>query len=472
MACAHPWKRLVTVNRPRRFGTISYEQTVPCGKCLNCVVDRRNSLEDLCHEELQNFHNAVSYVTVTYDDIHVPRKPDWTGEKLCVFTLQRSDVKDFLKRIRSYMHYHKMDSILTDPKFKYVCVGEYGEKNKAMPRPHYHFVFFGLDYRAAAKMFRECWQLGMVKVLPVKRGCFRYVLDYLDKQLHQGDPFATYNATNRARPFMVHSRKLGWSLFYRNWKFITSHNWCYKTKHNRLRPVPSYVKRYFGADNYKLLDWYRNPDIAFHQSEYQNFQVKQNFSNPLFSNDVIFFRQFGITHLMAPVDYGSQAKQSWIDRGKKLSNFSFSEYNVMRHQLAVEREASLARRLRANGRATDYGFTTDTMDLQLPDYNDDWSVQALDNDYIAPPSEKIGYNISHVSTLFGLLPDKSASNYNSCRASLRAALDYVRDTKNIHYHDENGNFWCYDGQQDMYPSYKDFWSVCADYAKYGDVVGF
>lgn len=67
-------------------------------------------------------HDRSCFLTLTYDDNHLPR----FGQ------LVKSDLQDFFKRLRYY----------AGP-FRYVACGEYGELKR---RPHFHAAIFGLDF--------------------------------------------------------------------------------------------------------------------------------------------------------------------------------------------------------------------------------------------------------------------------------------------------------------------------------------
>lgn len=305
MACAHP----IPLHDK---DTLEFIANIPCGRCVNCLVDWRSAYVDLCAEEHMQHNYFASYLTLTYDDYHLDWRDDWHGSLKP--SLTRSDAQKFIKRVRDYMTRHNINSPFADPKFKYVVAGEYGEDTH---RPHLHFILFGLDYRVCSKMFRECWKYGNIKLLPVKAGCFRYVVDYISKQLKTLNPHDTYDCYNLERPFLMHSKGLGRSLFIRQWDFITKHNYCYQTRKNKLRPLPQYYMR--RARLYRYAD---------NTEEYKT-QWRTVFPN---------------------------------------KSFSFKEFNKYKHELAVKREKSLIVQLRSKNIPVDDMVTSSRSPVYSAEY--------------------------------------------------------------------------------------------------------
>lgn len=46
--------------------------TVPCGKCIDCRLDRSRDWALRCMHELQTSEFGACFVTLTYDDAHLP----------------------------------------------------------------------------------------------------------------------------------------------------------------------------------------------------------------------------------------------------------------------------------------------------------------------------------------------------------------------------------------------------------------
>lgn len=110
-------------------------------------------------------HNFSSFVTLTYDDIHIhPR------HHLC-----DKDLTKFLKRLRRR---------LGDEKVRYYAVGEYGDLGK---RPHYHLALFNFDIRDH-ELIDLSWQRGLIHVGDLNKDSARYITGYVvNKTLKRHD---------------------------------------------------------------------------------------------------------------------------------------------------------------------------------------------------------------------------------------------------------------------------------------------
>lgn len=95
---------------------------VGCGRCLGCRVHLRREWSLRCYHELAA-HNDAVFVTLTYDNEHLPPHS----------SLSKRDAQLFIKRLRRKVQH----------KIRYILSGEYGDLTQ---RPHYHAVLFGLGY--------------------------------------------------------------------------------------------------------------------------------------------------------------------------------------------------------------------------------------------------------------------------------------------------------------------------------------
>ena len=90
---------------------------LPCGRCVGCRLERSRQWAVRCMHEA-SMHMFNSFVTLTYDDDHLPEYN----------SLNYKHFQDFMKRLRKSHNGVRF----------YMC-GEYGED---FSRPHYHALLF------------------------------------------------------------------------------------------------------------------------------------------------------------------------------------------------------------------------------------------------------------------------------------------------------------------------------------------
>lgn len=91
-----------------------------CGKCIECQKAYSNEWAlRLYHEK--KYHKYTFFLTLTYDDEHLPAD----GQ------LRKKDLQDFILELKKVFD------------FRYFACGEYGGKSG---RPHYHMLIFTDDY--------------------------------------------------------------------------------------------------------------------------------------------------------------------------------------------------------------------------------------------------------------------------------------------------------------------------------------
>lgn len=124
MACFHPltaWQleggEVVFAER----GKVARELELPCGQCVGCRLERSRQWAIRCIHEA-SLHEANSFVTLTYDDVHMPSDG----------SLVYSHFQKFMRRLRK-----------TGRKARFYMCGEYGETTW---RPHFHACLFGVEF--------------------------------------------------------------------------------------------------------------------------------------------------------------------------------------------------------------------------------------------------------------------------------------------------------------------------------------
>lgn len=154
---------------------------VPCGKCIACLVNKRNDWSFRLEQEYK-YSNSAMFVTLTYDPKHLPSDG----------FLDKRHVQLFLKRLR------KKDAT---NKIRYYAVGEYGSK---FGRPHYHVLLFN----AKESHVRSSWLdsnaqcIGTVHVGQVTASSVAYVTKYIvqpeELEAHEHDWVKPFSLMSRA----------------------------------------------------------------------------------------------------------------------------------------------------------------------------------------------------------------------------------------------------------------------------------
>lgn len=196
--------------------------TIPCGRCIGCRLDYSRQWANRCMLEL-SYHDSAYFVTLTYDEAHVPRR--WyadseTGEAYRSLSLEKRDWQLFMKRLRKRF---------PDDRIRFFACGEYGSTTF---RPHYHAIVFGLHLPDLVEKFRkdgfvyytsqslqDCWSvregsttpltpIGYAIVSDVSWDTCAYVARYVTKKL-TGPEGTFYTDHNIDPPFTLMSRKPG-----------------------------------------------------------------------------------------------------------------------------------------------------------------------------------------------------------------------------------------------------------------------
>lgn len=116
-----------------RLGYRDQPMTVACGGCLQCKMSRSGGMAlRLLHEKRKYDPAANFFATLTFNERSLPHD---NGLHSDIF--QR-----FHKRIRITRDREAAAEGRVASAFKYVCIGEYGDKNG---RPHGHTIFLGLE---------------------------------------------------------------------------------------------------------------------------------------------------------------------------------------------------------------------------------------------------------------------------------------------------------------------------------------
>ena len=177
---------------------------VPCRQCTGCRIDHAAQWSLRLAHELQTQGNHGYFITLTYDDDHLP------GDR----SLDHHHVQLFIKYLRREF---------PDLKITYFVCGEYGSQTQ---RPHYHLIMFGFSlddlkfYRSGkgvdgqkyklynSETLDRCWKRGHVVIGYANQQSINYTARYMLKELDFAEDYAVADAetgeyfAERKRPYI------------------------------------------------------------------------------------------------------------------------------------------------------------------------------------------------------------------------------------------------------------------------------
>lgn len=174
---------------------------IACGQCIGCRLEKSRQWAVRCVHE-SKCHTVNSFVTLTYDDDHLPEGG----------TLVKRDLQLFMKRLRKSF---------SDERIRFYACGEYGERTN---RPHYHLLLFncwfgdsrlreksraGMDYYSSSRL-EEIWGGGQCMIGEVSFESAAYVARYVMKKIT--GPMAEWHYGGREPEFTLMSRRPGIGL--------------------------------------------------------------------------------------------------------------------------------------------------------------------------------------------------------------------------------------------------------------------
>lgn len=182
MLCKHP----TVFNRKRP------DAPMPCGQCMACRTNKRRVWAHRVILESQE-HDECSFLTLTYDDDHLPDEfhHKKTGQIYAPLSVSPYEHKQFINKLQTYAP-RKLGK-----KIRYYGVGEYGEQTQ---RPHFHYALFGYPscpYRGASmvagkfqpclcptcKFISDIWGKGNIFLGSLTAESANYVAGYVMKKM-------------------------------------------------------------------------------------------------------------------------------------------------------------------------------------------------------------------------------------------------------------------------------------------------
>lgn len=241
---------------------------IPCGQCIGCRIRQREDWTTRIELEARDYpKEQVWFITLTYDDDHVPgmivktgeimRKVQYTwkpGEKRpdSVQILLYEDIQKFLKRLRKAYR----------GKLRYFVAGEYGEQTA---RPHYHMILYGWEptdlknlYKIhhngyyTSKWLEDIWGMGQIQIAQAVPETYRYVAGYVTKKMYEidGKKANAYYELGQTKPFACMSLKPGLGdHYYQEHKAEIWRQGYIQCTNGKQAQIPRYYEKQMEAEN-------------------------------------------------------------------------------------------------------------------------------------------------------------------------------------------------------------------------------
>lgn len=221
-------------------------QLIPCGKCIECRLE--NSRQWATRGYLESIYYKNNYfVTLTYDDQHLPKVEEMTTEEGITYTeqpgiidwhgcLNPKDLELFVKNLRKIM----ADKKIQAEGIRVMECGEYGNQNKENPklgyRPHYHLILLNcnlpldtfynprVDWQKAIhwqnKIIEAAWsepgtkghpgkQKGICEICEANWNTIAYVARYVTKKIYGDESEDHYAMRGQKKEFFRVSNRPG-----------------------------------------------------------------------------------------------------------------------------------------------------------------------------------------------------------------------------------------------------------------------
>lgn len=249
-------------------GKVYKYRTVPCGKCFQCVAQRRKGWTFRLTQQAKDC-TSCCFITLTYDNENIPYTRDG------VPTLAKAELQKFIRKLRKQTGIQGI---------KFYACGEYGDVTQ---RPHYHAIFYNLPIELAkpnyddqtmdtASPMGKIWGKGNTLTTTGNESTFAYVAGYCNKKIkpqHTVYDGETGEIFEREEEFSLMSKKLGINFCTSEMKqYLKNNLQGYVHLNGYLQSLPRYFKeKIFTPEERRLInikaDEYREKELDLSDEE-------------------------------------------------------------------------------------------------------------------------------------------------------------------------------------------------------------
>ena len=283
---------------------------IPCGQCIGCRIRQREDWTTRIELEAKDYpKEQVWFITLTYDDDHVPGMIIKTGEIMrkvqytwkprekrpdSVQILLYEDIQKFLKRLRKAYR----------GKLRYFVAGEYGEQTA---RPHYHMILYGWEPTDLKNLYKihhngyytsewlaNLWGMGQIQIAQAVPETYRYVAGYVTKKMYEidGKKANAYYELGQTRPFACMSLKPGLGdNYYQKHKAEIWRQGYIQCTNGKQAQIPRYYEKQMEAENPQRL-WRIKQNRQLRAMEQKRLQLeKQDYKTVLETKERVTKKQ-------------------------------------------------------------------------------------------------------------------------------------------------------------------------------------
>lgn len=276
MNCLYPVRlNMKKIAKPQNLALLPNDLDVPCGKCINCLLDKNMEWQFRCYCEYLSRGSVATFLTLTVDDIHNTRR------------VSKKDVQTFFKSFRNtyFLGKNKTIEYSEQDSFSYVCTSEYGSESF---RPHYHIILFGVDVidlitnynlnkrfqilgraKGGFRFNWSIWSKGFCHAEPLTPQLIKYCLKYLLKgRLRDPSICGDYPSYNDMLDnfgfeplFFLKSKGIGKNYFEEHLGEIQANGGLYVN--GRFHTLPPYWSRKYDTSGivFGSREYYKNKQL-------------------------------------------------------------------------------------------------------------------------------------------------------------------------------------------------------------------
>lgn len=217
-------------------------QVISCGQCIGCRLAKSREWAIRIEHEA-SMHKQNCFLTLTYDDMHIPCNSD--GE----YTLDKLFFQKWVKNFRQKL-VREFDGIT----IRFYQCGEYGT---LYSRPHHHMIVFGFDFpdkyewkrHGTVTVYRSptlerYWPYGFCTVGEVNFDSAAYVARYCLKKITGKLAEYTYDGIQPEYSTMSNRPGIGAGWFEKYKDDVYNYDYLVTKKGFKMRP-PSYYDRLY-----------------------------------------------------------------------------------------------------------------------------------------------------------------------------------------------------------------------------------